>query len=960
MWLGKTIEAGLITRELLLRKKVQDIVVACPPSMLLQWQDELEDRFGMVFQILDKEYIARVRQERGYAVNPWTTHSRFLVSHRLLIDEDYAGTLRDWLMDFRPGSLLILDEAHHAAPASGAKYAIDSKITRAIRDLAGRFEHRLFLSATPHNGHSNSFSALLEILDPQRFIRGVPVKGKEGRTLLDDVMVRRLKEDLRAVEGGFPKRVVRQIDIDGLPDDAPELKLSTLLNQYRELREERLKVETKRKQAAAALLVSGLQQRLLSSIEAFARTLRVHRKTMERHWAAAGAESEKTPERERDVQLDLISGGVGSDDDRATLSESELEAEEDAQIEAASRASAGGAKTAVARERQLLEEMSRIAEENRGRPDARIQKLLEWIRKNQCPGLTSSVATSSGPPAMWNETRVLIFTEYDDTKRYVVQQISDAIAATDRANQRIAVYHGPTPQAEREEIKRAFNTDPTRNALRILVATDAAREGLNLQTHCWNLFHIDVPWNPSRMEQRNGRIDRKLQPKDEVFCHYFVYQQRVEDRILQALVRKTEIIKRELGSLSQVLEGRLATTLSQGIRHRDVTLLEAEITKTDLEAESKQTVEDELEGSRERQEDLKAQIKRLQGRLKASQDWIALTEDHFRDAITSGLELMGAQPLEPSPVTAGASSRTARFVFPALDQRRGADPTWAETMDTLRVPRRRDQKPWEWRSTSPIRPVVFEDTGTMDDDVVHLHLEHRVVQRLLGYFTSQGFIYHDLSRACLAQTTDAIPRVILLGRLCLYGPRAARLHEVIVPVTSRWVELSQRKGQPLKPFKEDQVAESKTLDLLEDALLPAGHPNVNKVIQEKLRNAAPEDIRQLLPHLVERGQRLAEEARVALEKRAAQEADAMKKILEQQKRRVSEKLEDQAGDNQLRMGFALEEQRQLESDQRHWVKRLAAIDRELAEEPQRIRSIYDVKAQRIEPIGLVYLWPVTG
>jgi SNF2 family DNA or RNA helicase len=234
--LGKTIEAGLISRELLLRKKVQDIVVACPPSMLLQWKDELEDRFGMVFQIMDREYIARVRQERGYGVNPWTTHSRFLVSHRLLVDEDYAGTLRDWLADFRPGSLLILDEAHHAAPASGARYAIDSKITQAMRDLSARFEHRLFLSATPHNGHSNSFSALLEILDPQRFIRGVAVKGREGKALLDDVMVRRLKEDLREVEGGFPKRVVRQIDIDGLPADAPELRLSTLLDQYRELR----------------------------------------------------------------------------------------------------------------------------------------------------------------------------------------------------------------------------------------------------------------------------------------------------------------------------------------------------------------------------------------------------------------------------------------------------------------------------------------------------------------------------------------------------------------------------------------------------------------------------------------------------------------------------------------------------------------------------------------------------
>src|SRR5262249_60335386 len=104
--------------------------------------------------------------------------------------------------------------------------------------------------ATPHNGHCTSFSALLEILDPQRFCRGVPVKGKK---LLDDVMVRRLKEDIREVQGGFPRRTPKQIDIDGLPADAPELRLSVLLDQYRRLREERLKDESKRKQAAAAL-----------------------------------------------------------------------------------------------------------------------------------------------------------------------------------------------------------------------------------------------------------------------------------------------------------------------------------------------------------------------------------------------------------------------------------------------------------------------------------------------------------------------------------------------------------------------------------------------------------------------------------------------------------------------------------------------------------------------------------
>src|SRR6516225_9687595 len=281
--LGKTIEAGLIARELLLRKKAKTIVVATPPSVLEQWKADLEERFGLVFELLDRVYLTRMRRARGFGVNPWRTHSRFLVSHNILIDPVYADPLREWLGPFLPGSLLILDEAHHAAPASGGRYGIETKFTCAVRDLASHFEHRLFLSATPHNGHSNSFSALLEILDPQRFCRGVPVRAKK---VLDAVMVRRLKEDLRTVAGGFPKRVVRQIDLSGLPADTPELSLSVLLDQYRELREERLKGETKRKQASAALLISGLQQRLLSSVEAFARTLRVHRRTVQRQWDA--------------------------------------------------------------------------------------------------------------------------------------------------------------------------------------------------------------------------------------------------------------------------------------------------------------------------------------------------------------------------------------------------------------------------------------------------------------------------------------------------------------------------------------------------------------------------------------------------------------------------------------------------------------------------------------------------
>ena len=224
-----------------------------------------------------------------------------------LIDETYASGLRDWLGRFAPQSLLILDEAHHAAPSSGARYAIDSQTTRAVRDVAPRFEHRLFLSATPHNGHSNSFSALLEILDPQRFCRGVKVlKGQ-----LDDVMVRRLKSDVRALEGGFPKRTVVQIDIDGLAPDAPELVLAEKLDAYRLERERRLAGESRSRQAAGALAVAGLQKRLLSSIEAFAKTLAVHRRGVLRALKEA-RDAEELPDATL-ADLEAITAGVDPD-----------------------------------------------------------------------------------------------------------------------------------------------------------------------------------------------------------------------------------------------------------------------------------------------------------------------------------------------------------------------------------------------------------------------------------------------------------------------------------------------------------------------------------------------------------------------------------------------------------------------------------------------------------------------
>src|SRR5271169_3972842 len=234
--LGKTVEAGLVARELLLRRRIDFIVIAAPPAMTIQWKDELEAKFGLTFEIIDRERVGEIRRLRGFSVNPWTTGSRFIISHRLLTDEVYGAGLRDVLGEFRARALFILDEAHHAAPSAGTRYAISSQLTKAVRELAERFEHRLFLTATPHNGHSNSFSALLEMLDPQRFTRGVEIRPRD----LDPVMVRRLKADLRRLGEAFPERIIEAVRIADLPEDTPELELARQLAAYGEMRMRRI------------------------------------------------------------------------------------------------------------------------------------------------------------------------------------------------------------------------------------------------------------------------------------------------------------------------------------------------------------------------------------------------------------------------------------------------------------------------------------------------------------------------------------------------------------------------------------------------------------------------------------------------------------------------------------------------------------------------------------------------
>jgi len=939
--LGKTIEAGLVVRELLLRRRIDLVVVTAPASMTAQWKDELESKFGLSFVIIDRERVAEIRRTRGFTYNPWRTGSRFIISHSLLAEETYAAGLRDVLGEFRSRALFILDEAHHAAPSGGARYAISSQFTKAVRDIAERFEHRLFLSATPHNGHSNSFAALLEMLDPQRFERGIDVRPKD----LEPVMVRRLKVDLRRLGHAFPARRIEAVVLDGLPDDAPELALSRKLAQYGELRRRRISKLPAHKAALAKLAFVGLQQRLLSSIAAFERTLKVHRTSLRRllDREVAAAENEAASSfiaavsPEDSAELDL----------EDATAEEVLDADEDAAAEAATVAGAEGATADALRvEMDMVDEMLQIAEPAARRPDARSRWLVQWIEQNMLDG------------SAWNDRRLILFTEYEDTRRWLERRLREAFGDTERADARIDIFTGATGTDRREAVKRAFNANPVAEPLRILICTDAAREGINLQTYCADLVHIDLPWNPSRLEQRNGRIDRKLQPAKEVVCRYFRYAQRETDVVLDALVRKTERIRDQLGSAGSVIEERITKRLAEDgiIEARNLAL---EIEEENDADRLKRAIAEMDDEERARDERLRREEADLSGVLEESRQRVGVEPEDLRHVVGAALSRIG---FDLDKVEGHAVGRVKTYRFDPSDRAFAKDAGWDDAFDDLRIrPRKRGERLGEWRRNAPIRSIAFEPPILPDqrdaDNVVQVHVEHRLVRRLLSRFLSQGF-QSNLSRVSVIEGPGAQPRFVVMGRLSLYGPAAARLHEEIIQVTAVWTDVD-RARKPLKPFGE--VGEAKTLNQLEQALRESRPAPERAVV--RVQATVQQDLIDLVPTLEEIAQEQLAKAKAQLARRGEQEAKSLTNLLESQRTRIGKASVDAEKDdpNQLLLPGVLEdERRERQADRRYWALRLERLEREIKDEPARIRASYEVRAHRLEPVGVIYLWPATS
>jgi hypothetical protein len=938
--LGKTIEAGLVMQELILRQQAHFVLISCPASICLQWQGEMRRRFGLHFEVMTRAFIALRRRQRGFGVNPWATHHRFIVSHALLRRPEYREPLLNLLGDRAQKSLLVLDEAHVAAPATRSRYAVDSEITITIRDLAPRFDNRLFLSATPHNGHSNSFSALLEILDPIRFTRGVPIEGKAD---LGPVMVRRLKRDLKKLGNErIPERVLVQIDLaheagrwlsratrsDGQgagtavdlgPGEAIDLDLARMLARYTAL--------CAPEKGVGRLPFIRLQQRLLSSPEAFARSLEVHAAGVQRQGGAT-IRSSQPESAAPEFDLDLF----GPTDEV-------VQAESEAALAAESARLPAPKDEAAA----LLASLRATAERARHAPDAKVRALLAWMRAHLCPAIGREDDRAAS--RAWSNRRVIVFTEWADTKRYLLDILREAVAHTDAPEDRIASFGGGMGDDAREEIQRRFNAPPEAEPLRLLVATDAAREGINLQAHCADLFHIDLPWNPGRLEQRNGRIDRTLQPEPEVRCHYFLYPARPEDRVLETLVRKIETVQRELGSLGGVLLDEMEGLLAGGIRDGTADELGAI-----GQGRSTKTVEEELEESRKDEKLLREEIVRGGRRYDASRRALEVSAEALRQVIDVGLRLAGTTGLIED--VKDTKDGGARFRLPELDR------SWDVTLDTLRPPRPRDESFYEWRRRPPL-PVTFSPVAHLTGDVEQLHLAHPLTKRILDRFLAQGFSAHDLRRVAAVIDPDAgEAHAIGYARLTLFGPGAARLHDELVAVAAPWDgSLEGARGLSPDAGREGAAALVKATEMR----LAAGAPAPKGKHATSIAASADALMAALWRALEDEADARAVAAKNGLAARARAEADGMRALLDRQRRAI-QKTRRALTQRDLFEGLgdsadAREQQRQLALDLEHMDRRDRAISQDIEREPAAIAALYDVRSTRLSPVGVVVSWP---
>lgn len=897
--LGKTIEAGLVIHELVLRHRARSVLVVCPASLQIKWRDEMREKFGLEFRIVDTELLRQLRRSRGIHTNPWTHFPRLITSIDWLKRdmpmrwfEDSLKHRNDWRRDY---DILVVDEAHNVAPSGSKNYAVDSQRTQAIRRIAPHFEHRLFLTATPHNGYQESFSSLLELLDDQRFARGIPPESEQLR----QVMVRRLKDDIVDWKGRpkFARRRIIPVEVDYRDD---EERAHRLLVEYSRLRERSTREEGRR--FATHFVLKLLKKRLFSSPAAFALTLDKHRETL-----LKGRE-EKTSALTVGVlrrAIDQIDEDYADDDDRET-------AESEAVVTAGSLFD-----RLSDREVEILDELESWARKASGSPDSKATALLDWLERN---------IRVDGD---WSDKRVIIFTEYRATQNWLLEILANAGYTED---DRVMTIYGGMDTEAREKVKAAFQARPAQSPVRILLATDAASEGIDLQNHCNLMIHAEIPWNPNRLEQRNGRIDRHGQRRSEVLIHHFVgsgwEEEAASARASGDLLGDLEFLYRAALKVDRIREdlGRVGPVIAEQVENA---MLYGGSSQLETSAEEEQAKAARRQLAVER--DIRERIERLHKRLLESRSHLQIEPDNVQAVVETALAITGQPQLEETEVE-GIDAPV--FEMPHLSG------TWRRCEEGLHHPH-----------TGERRPITFDHKAIEGrDDVVLVHLEHRLAQMCLRALREEIWAYGKRMHRVTAEIVpDAVldtPGVIAHARLVVIGVSRHRLHEEVITAggvirAGRFRRFDTR--EQLDSVLAATEPRLPSADMVEE--LVSVWPSVEDSVQASI-DARVKDRMQYLEN--------------TLERRRDREISDMETILRDLKTTIESQLEDpkQMAFFETESGSWTErEQEQLRRNLDSLRARIRAIPEEIEREAAVIRERYSNPDQRTFPVGLTFVVP---
>lgn len=510
---GKTIMAGLLIKELMLRGDLERCLVVAPGSLVAQWKEELDEKFGVDFSLLTRDLIDAVYnpfEER----NLWIARLDHLSRNPELADR--AADI-DW-------DLVVADEAHKMSARVWSGEVKKTKRYELAEKLGAATRHFLLMTATPHSGKEEEFQLFMGLIDGDRFA-GRPRDG--ARTAdVDDLMRRCIKEELLTFEGTklFPER--RSYTVEYKLSDQEALLYEEVTAYVREEmnRADRLGEGQGRRRTVVGFALTTLQRRLASSPEAIYQSLVRRVKRLE----------SKLAEAKLGARVERLREVPDNDEDFEDLPDEEREDLEDALIDEATTAeTAAELEAEIAILKGLVE---RAAQVRASHTDTK------WMKFSSLLDDTPEIRDASG-----KRRKMIVFTEHKDTLHYLVDRLRLMIGR----DESVEVIHGGTRREERLRAQERFRNDPD---CVFLVATDAAGEGVNLQ-RAHLVVNYDLPWNPNRIEQRFGRVHRIGQTE---VCHMW--------NMVAAETREGDVYRRLLEKLEQerkTLKGRVFDVLGQ-------------------------------------------------------------------------------------------------------------------------------------------------------------------------------------------------------------------------------------------------------------------------------------------------------------------------------------------------------------------------------------------------------------